>query len=245
MGCLWAPEFGCKHWVGSEHINWDHAPASVSHRDTWLWHICPIAIAARFYLHLVMLRFLFKNIPRWRDKAEQWKGWIEVWHIWYIVRTFVNATVYPHPAQQRKNNALRDGGGGKLTWDTWVTTGPNPVLLVVPALGSVCVGRKRKKACFCGRSQFGKLKGPGNQYGEARSAQAAWGHWVWWWRWLASFGSTVPAQHHHQLQHTGPETHDKVSKWKMCFSYWIACINSLEMFSKCKSLTLLNFYFTQ
>jgi hypothetical protein len=27
-------------------------------------------------------------------------GWIQVWHNWYIVRTFVNATMYPHPAQQ-------------------------------------------------------------------------------------------------------------------------------------------------
>jgi hypothetical protein len=25
---------------------------------------------------------------------------IQVWYIWYIVRTFVNATMYPHPAQQ-------------------------------------------------------------------------------------------------------------------------------------------------
>jgi hypothetical protein len=34
------------------------------------------------------------------DKGEWWKGWIQVWYIWYIVRTFVNATMYPHPAQQ-------------------------------------------------------------------------------------------------------------------------------------------------
>jgi hypothetical protein len=30
------------------------------------------------------------------DKGEQWRGWIQVWYIWYIVRT----TVYPHAAQQ-------------------------------------------------------------------------------------------------------------------------------------------------
>jgi hypothetical protein len=26
-------------------------------------------------------------------------GWIQVWYIWYIVRTFVNTTMYLHPAQ--------------------------------------------------------------------------------------------------------------------------------------------------
>jgi hypothetical protein len=26
--------------------------------------------------------------------------WIHVWYIWYIVRTCVNATIYPHPSQQ-------------------------------------------------------------------------------------------------------------------------------------------------
>jgi hypothetical protein len=34
------------------------------------------------------------------DKGEQWRRWIQGWYIWYIVRTFVNATMYPHPAQQ-------------------------------------------------------------------------------------------------------------------------------------------------
>jgi hypothetical protein len=28
-------------------------------------------------------------------------GWIQVWYIWYIVRTFVNAIMYPNPAQQK------------------------------------------------------------------------------------------------------------------------------------------------
>jgi hypothetical protein len=35
-----------------------------------------------------------------RGKGEWWSTWIQVWYIWYIVRTFVNATMYPHPAQQ-------------------------------------------------------------------------------------------------------------------------------------------------
>jgi hypothetical protein len=34
------------------------------------------------------------------DKGEWWSGWIQVWYIWNTVRTFVNATMYPHPAQQ-------------------------------------------------------------------------------------------------------------------------------------------------
>jgi hypothetical protein len=39
----------------------------------------------------------------WRgDKGEWWKGLIQVWYIWYIVRKFVNASVYPHAAQRLK-----------------------------------------------------------------------------------------------------------------------------------------------
>jgi hypothetical protein len=34
------------------------------------------------------------------DEGEWCKGWIQVWYIWYIVRTFVNATMYYHPTQQ-------------------------------------------------------------------------------------------------------------------------------------------------
>jgi hypothetical protein len=37
------------------------------------------------------------------DKGEWWRGWIQVWYIWYIVRNSVNATKYPHPAQYNKN----------------------------------------------------------------------------------------------------------------------------------------------
>jgi hypothetical protein len=28
--------------------------------------------------------------------------WIQVWYIWYIIRTFVNATMYLYPAQKKK-----------------------------------------------------------------------------------------------------------------------------------------------
>jgi hypothetical protein len=34
------------------------------------------------------------------NKGEQGRGLIQVWYIWYAVRTFVNATVYPHTAKQ-------------------------------------------------------------------------------------------------------------------------------------------------
>jgi hypothetical protein len=33
------------------------------------------------------------------NKREWWRGWIQVWHIWYTARTFINVTMYPHPAQ--------------------------------------------------------------------------------------------------------------------------------------------------
>jgi hypothetical protein len=36
------------------------------------------------------------------NKGEWWRWWIQVRYIWYIVRTFVNATMYPHPTQQLK-----------------------------------------------------------------------------------------------------------------------------------------------
>jgi hypothetical protein len=37
---------------------------------------------------------------------EWWKRWIQVWYTWYIVRTFANATMYPHPAQQNKKMTI-------------------------------------------------------------------------------------------------------------------------------------------
>jgi hypothetical protein len=33
-------------------------------------------------------------------KEEQRRGWVYVWYSWWIVRTFINATVYSHPAQE-------------------------------------------------------------------------------------------------------------------------------------------------
>jgi hypothetical protein len=33
------------------------------------------------------------------DEREQQRGWIQIWYIWYIVRTFANTPMCPHPAQ--------------------------------------------------------------------------------------------------------------------------------------------------
>jgi hypothetical protein len=42
------------------------------------------------------------GMGRSEDKGEWERGWIQVWYIWYIVRIFVDVTMYPHPAQQLK-----------------------------------------------------------------------------------------------------------------------------------------------
>jgi hypothetical protein len=34
------------------------------------------------------------------------KGCIQVWYIWHIVTSFVNTTMYPHPAQWKKIRIL-------------------------------------------------------------------------------------------------------------------------------------------
>jgi hypothetical protein len=36
----------------------------------------------------------------WMKESRQ--RWIQLWHIWYTVRTFVNTPMYPHPAQLKK-----------------------------------------------------------------------------------------------------------------------------------------------
>jgi hypothetical protein len=36
------------------------------------------------------------------EREVKGEGWSQVWYIWYFVRTFVNATMYPHQAQQWK-----------------------------------------------------------------------------------------------------------------------------------------------
>jgi hypothetical protein len=38
------------------------------------------------------------------DKGQQWRGLTQIWYTWYIVGTFLNVTMYPHPAQQKREN---------------------------------------------------------------------------------------------------------------------------------------------
>jgi hypothetical protein len=43
---------------------------------------------------------MIPGIREEKYKGKWSKGWIQVWYIWYSVRTFVSATMYPHPTQQ-------------------------------------------------------------------------------------------------------------------------------------------------
>jgi hypothetical protein len=48
----------------------------------------------------------FRHQDRWgRDIGEWVRRWIQLWYIWYIIRTFVNATMHPilHNKGKRKN----------------------------------------------------------------------------------------------------------------------------------------------
>jgi hypothetical protein len=41
------------------------------------------------------------------SKGEWWSGWIQIWYVWYIARTFVNATMYPkYKNKNQKENEL-------------------------------------------------------------------------------------------------------------------------------------------
>jgi hypothetical protein len=46
-----------------------------------------------------------ETIPGMRDgrnEGEWWRGWIELWYVWYFVRTLVNATIHFYQAQEKK-----------------------------------------------------------------------------------------------------------------------------------------------
>jgi hypothetical protein len=49
---------------------------------------------------------LLKPFHEWGmgNKGEWWRGITQLWYNWYIVRTFVNDTMYPHPTQFLKSN---------------------------------------------------------------------------------------------------------------------------------------------
>jgi hypothetical protein len=44
-----------------------------------------------------MVQIQYKNDTCWNCSKNRGEGWIQVWCIWYIVRTFVNTTMYPQP----------------------------------------------------------------------------------------------------------------------------------------------------
>jgi hypothetical protein len=62
----------------------------------WIW--CKKCV--HMYLNAKMIPVQESVGNEIKEKRE--RGWIHVWHNWYIVRTCMNATAYPHPAQQRK-----------------------------------------------------------------------------------------------------------------------------------------------
>jgi hypothetical protein len=58
--------------------------------EEWIW--CKYCVY--MYVNGKMRPVETRNGGR-NDKGEWWRGWIQVWYIWYSVRTFVNATMYP------------------------------------------------------------------------------------------------------------------------------------------------------
>jgi hypothetical protein len=62
----------------------------------WMWYKYSVYV----YVNKVTSVETNPGVGEGKDKGEWWMGWIQVWHICYTVRTFVNATMYPHPEQQ-------------------------------------------------------------------------------------------------------------------------------------------------
>jgi hypothetical protein len=59
------------------------------------------------------------------DKREWWTGWIQVWYILYITRTFVTATMYSPSTTIKKNEYLKNSKNIKpldLWFDSSTTT---------------------------------------------------------------------------------------------------------------------------
>jgi hypothetical protein len=62
----------------------------------WIW--CKYSV----YMYVNGKMIPVETVPEiggGRDEGEWWKGWIQVQYTWYIIRTFVNGTMYPYPAQ--------------------------------------------------------------------------------------------------------------------------------------------------
>jgi hypothetical protein len=57
------------------------------------------------YTHMQMKKMIAVDAIQamgWGGIKESGGGWMQSWYIWYIVRAFVNATIYPHPTLQWK-----------------------------------------------------------------------------------------------------------------------------------------------
>jgi hypothetical protein len=50
-------------------------------------------------------------------KGEWWRGWIQLWYIWYIVRTLVNVAVYPQDNKKifKKEKKKKDSFSKKIS----------------------------------------------------------------------------------------------------------------------------------
>jgi hypothetical protein len=69
------------------------------------WISCKTCV----HMHVNAKMISVEVIPWIREggnKRVHWKEWIQVWCSWYIVRTFISATMYSHPTQQQKKNKL-------------------------------------------------------------------------------------------------------------------------------------------
>jgi hypothetical protein len=84
-------------WVGRDwcYHQWEGAGGGVKGRRMNMMEI--------MYTHGCKLKkwYLLKLLQELGlgHNGEWWRGWIQVWYIWYILRTSVSATIYSHSAQ--------------------------------------------------------------------------------------------------------------------------------------------------
>jgi hypothetical protein len=64
-------------------------------KGTW---IGKVEFKLSLFVDKMILQLTIGGIRGGADK-EQWRWWIQVWYIGYIIRTFANAAMYLHPAQ--------------------------------------------------------------------------------------------------------------------------------------------------
>jgi hypothetical protein len=63
-----------------------------------------------------------KTIPGVGEGDKLRRGWIKVWYIWYLLRTFVTGTMYSHPAQPKREKKRK----------IWITNQQNILELALP-----------------------------------------------------------------------------------------------------------------